>query len=227
LTTATVRAPLRQAFPDVFADLRQRILALELLPGSPLLRSDLQGQYGVSSTPVRDALIRLQEEGLVEIYPQSRTLVSRIDLDQARQAQFLRSSVEQNLVHHLAKAPPPRLIETLNHLVRLQEERVAQQDLPAFTMLDQSLHRALFEAAGLLRVFGVIRRESIHIDRLRSLHLPLQDKVAQILRDHRRIIDAIEATAPEEARQAMADHLSQSIAMGAELRDKHPDYFKP
>lgn len=227
MTTALVRAPLRQAFPDVFADLRQRILALELPPGSPLLRSDLQGQYGVSSTPVRDALLRLQEEGLVEIYPQSRTLVSRIDLDQARQAQFLRSSVEQNLVHHLAKAPPPRLIETLNHLVRLQEERVAQQDLPAFTMLDQSLHRALFEAAGLLRVFGVIRRESIHIDRLRSLHLPLQDKVAQILRDHRRIIDAIEATAPEEARQAMADHLSQSIAMGAELRDKHPDYFKP
>lgn len=209
---------------DLFGDLRRRIVELDLLPGAPLSRSDLQRHYGVSSTPIRDALLKLQEEGLVEIYPQSRTLISRIDLDQARQAQFLRSSVEQNVVHHLALAPNAALIATLNHIVSLQEDRA--RDLPAFTALDQTFHRSLFEAADLLEVFQVIRRESMHIDRLRALHLLREDKVNRILVDHRRIVAAISAGDPKEARSAMADHLSQSIALGAEMRAEHPDYFK-
>lgn len=226
MANATASSLLRQASPDVFADLRRRILTLELHPGAPLSRAELQQHYGVSSTPVRDALLRLQEEDLVEIYPQSRTLVSRIDLDQARQAHFLRSSVEQNLVAQLANAPASVLVATLGNILRLQEERAAQGDLPGFTTLDQSFHHSLFEAAGLLGLFAMIRRESIHIDRVRALHLPVEDKAAAVLADHRAIIDTIARGEPQLARAAMQRHLSQSIALGAELRAAHPDHFR-
>ena len=60
----------RQAAPQVFERLRKLITSLALPPGSPLSRNSLAEQFGVSSTPIRDALMRLEEEGLVEVFPQ-------------------------------------------------------------------------------------------------------------------------------------------------------------
>jgi DNA-binding GntR family transcriptional regulator len=92
----------RQAAPQVFERLRDLIISLELPPGSPLSRIILAKQFGVSSTPIRDALMRLDEEGLVEVYPQHATVVSRIDTERAQQAHFLRQSLELEIVRTLA-----------------------------------------------------------------------------------------------------------------------------
>src|SRR6185312_1845819 len=75
----------RHAAPQVFEHLREMILSLELPPGMHLSRADLASRFGVSQTPVRDALLRLGEEGLVDIFPQHATVVSAIDLTAARQ----------------------------------------------------------------------------------------------------------------------------------------------
>src|SRR5258708_22676417 len=64
----------RQAAPQVFERLRSMIISLDLPPGSPLSRAALAGQFGVSSTPIRDALMRLGEEGLVEGVPPYATV---------------------------------------------------------------------------------------------------------------------------------------------------------
>src|SRR5258705_13329177 len=84
----------RQAAPQVFERLRGMIISLELPPGSPLSRAALAGQFGVSSTPIRDALMRLEEEGLVDVFPQYATVVSRGDGRLAHQAHFLRQAGE-------------------------------------------------------------------------------------------------------------------------------------
>lgn len=219
-------APSTQHFAHQIAeDLRQRIVSLELAPGHSLSRKELQDHYGVSSTPVRDVLLKLQEDGLVEIFPQSRSLVSLIDLEQARQAHFLRSSVERALVIQLAHQPDPVLINVLENILLLQKNS-AQSDLATFAALDQRFHRELFISAGMMHVYGVIRRESMHIDRIRALHLPVGGKVVQILGDHRSIIDGLKAGDPDRAAQAMTLHLSQSIAIAGDLRDKMPAYFR-
>ena len=70
----------RQAAPQVFERLRDMIVSLLLPPGSSLSRAALAAQFGVSSTPIRDALMRLEEEGLVDVFPQHATVVSRIDV---------------------------------------------------------------------------------------------------------------------------------------------------
>src|SRR5688500_15793647 len=85
------RAP---AAHQAYEDLRARILSLALEPGTALSRPSLAESYGVSQTPVRDAFLKLQQEGLVDIYPQSRTTVTKIDISQARETQFLRTSIE-------------------------------------------------------------------------------------------------------------------------------------
>ncbi|RJE84949.1 GntR family transcriptional regulator [Paracoccus onubensis] len=209
---------------EIRADLRRRIIALELPPGTALSRQQLQEQYTLSSTPIRDALLQLQEEGLVAIQPQSRTCVTLIDGEQARQAHFLRSTIEREIASRLARTAGPELHTTLDRLIRLQED-VSRHDLYLFAQLDQEFHEELFIAAGLEHVHDAIRRESIHIDRIRALHLPLGDKTARILDEHRRIAEALRTGSAEQAGTAMTQHLSQSIGMAAELRRLHPNYF--
>src|ERR1700716_1775851 len=96
----------RQAAPQVFERLRGLIISLALPPGSPLSRAGLAEQFGVSSTPIRDALMRLEEEGLVDVFPQYATVVSRIDIGLAQQAHFLRQALELEIVKGLALKHP-------------------------------------------------------------------------------------------------------------------------
>src|SRR6195952_4744305 len=104
----------RQAAPQVFERLRSMIISLDLPPGSPLSRAALAGQFGVSSTPIRDALMRLEEEGLVEVFPQYATAVSRIDIGLAQQAHFLRLALELEIVKALALNHTAPLLDQLN-----------------------------------------------------------------------------------------------------------------
>src|ERR1700751_3721249 len=112
----------RQAAPQVFEGLGGMIMALELPPGSPLSRTTLAGQFGVSSTPIRDALMRLEEEGLVEVFPQYATVVSRIDVGLAQQAHFLRQALELEIVKALAQQHGDALVGQLNGTIALQQK---------------------------------------------------------------------------------------------------------
>ena len=107
--------------PGVRRSCADMILSLKLAPGTALSRLRLQAQFGVSSTPIRDALMRLEEAGLVEVFPQSGTIVSLIDVALARQAQFLRRAIEQEVVRMLAAAPDAALVDRLAAVIDEQK----------------------------------------------------------------------------------------------------------
>src|SRR5579885_64753 len=136
VTTASART--RGGAGYVFMTLRQEIIALTLAPGAVLSRSELQDRFGLSSTPVSDALLRLQEEGLVEVFPQHATVVSPIDLEKAQQGQFLRRSIESEVVRVLASKPDRSVIERLNGLIRQQSAFARLGEYDAFTAADQA-----------------------------------------------------------------------------------------
>lgn len=105
-TETTLPVDRRLSLPQqVYADIRRRIVALELLPNTPLSRAELSANYQISQTPLREALQRLSEEGLVATYPQSRTEVRRIDVAEIFEAQFLRTAIEVEVVARLAGDP--------------------------------------------------------------------------------------------------------------------------
>src|SRR5258706_2131012 len=112
----------RQAAPQVFERLRSMIISLDLPPGSPLSRAALAGQFGVSSTPIRDALMRLEEEGLVEVFPQYATVVSRIDIGLAQQAHFLRQALELEIVKGVALEHSDQVVGELSSTITLQQK---------------------------------------------------------------------------------------------------------
>ena len=215
----------RHAAPQVLDDLRRKIICLELLPRAVLSRLDLQAAYGVSSTPVRDALIKLQEEGLVEIYPQHATLVAPIDLAQARQAHFMRRAIEIEIVRLMAKAPDKSFCAVLRRHIEEQEIFAQRQSVERFAEADLAFHWTLYEAAQVPDLWGQVRRFSGHIDRIRHLDLPAEGKMARIITDHKVIVTALEQGDSEAAEIAVRDHLSRSIALTGRMKSKNPDYF--
>ena len=170
--------------------------------------------------------MRLDTMGLVEVFPQSKTVVSLINVPLARQAQFLRRSIEQEAVRVLAQAPDDALVETLRATIDEQSARAKEEDFERFNELDLEFHKLLYDAAGVPDLWTLVRSRSGHIDRIRRLHLPIGDKAAQIVRDHSAIVNAIAKGQPDLAQSELRDHLSRSLAFSDELRARFPDYFK-
>ncbi|MFT3718436.1 GntR family transcriptional regulator [Pseudorhodoferax sp.] len=214
----------RLATPQVLETLREAIVSLELAPGAALARAELAAHFGVSQTPVREALLRLHEEGLVDVFPQHATLVSRIDLTAARQAHFLRRSIELELVRELALQTPAGLVDALRGQIALQQALAEAQHYGEFVGADRRFHQLLYEAGGMPALHGLVARVSGHVDRLRRLHLPTAGKTASILRDHRAIADAIAAGDPQAAQEALRRHLSGTLSSVEAIRRQYPDY---
>jgi GntR family transcriptional regulator, rspAB operon transcriptional repressor len=216
----------RQAAPQVFARLRGLITALTLPPGAPLSRTALATEFGLSSTPIRDALMRLAEEGLVEVFPQHATLVSRIDVRQAQQAHFLRQALELEIVRMLALKPDVALSGDLDELIARQRRSAREGDLEAFIAADDDFHARLYAAADKQDLWMLVRSRSGHIDRLRRLHLPSPGRAQNIMRHHRLIAQAIGDRKPDEAQTHLRTHLSGTLGELAAIRSRHPDYLR-
>jgi GntR family transcriptional regulator, rspAB operon transcriptional repressor len=212
--------------PQVFEVLRDRIISLTLAPGTILHRNELQDEFALSSTPIRDALMRLADEGLVEIKPQSATRVSLIDVTLARQAQFLRRAVEQEAVRILAERADKGFVAVLERNIAEQKRHADAGEIDAFYAADWALHRLLYELAGAPDLWSLVRQRSGHIDRIRRLHLPAAGKMQQIVADHEKFIRAIAAGDAAAAQTHMRDHLSRSLSLSQELQDQNPTYFQ-
>ena len=216
----------RQAAPQVCDQLRTRILSMELVPGTVLSRVDLQSAFGLSSTPIREALQLLAAEGLVDIFPQHATLVAPIDLTQAKQTQFLRRSIELEIVRHLALTPDRAFLSALEESLKEQEFIASRKDLDRFMATDLAFHRLTYEAAGVPDLWSMLRRQTGHIDRIRRLNLPSAGKVEQILADHMALFNAIADGNAGDAQGVLRGHLSRSLSLTGEMRLQHPGYFR-
>ncbi|PZX11211.1 DNA-binding GntR family transcriptional regulator [Palleronia aestuarii] len=210
----------------IYDDLRQRILSLELPPGTNLLRADLARHYDVSVTPLRDALQKLEADGLVRIYPQSRTLVTRIDEALVHEGHFLRRALETEVVRHLAKGEASETVERARSVVALQRSLQDERgQLRLFQELDEHFHRTLFDGLGRSALHDLIRSRAGHLDRVRRLQTHSPEKIQDILRGHDAILEAISAGDEDAAMAAMRDHLFKEPDWVQEFRAMHVDYF--
>ena len=216
----------RQAAGQVGDVLRARILSLELVPGTLLSRQALQAEFGLSSTPIRDALLQLADEGLVDIFPQHATLVAPIDVAQARQTQFLRRSLELEIVRDLALREDRSFLNDLEESLKEQEFIASRNDLDRFNAADLSFHQLTYQAAGVPDLWTFLRRQTGQIDRIRRLHLPSAGRVEQILADHSALVAAIAARDSVTAQEVLRGHLSRSLSLTGEMRREHPAYFR-
>jgi DNA-binding GntR family transcriptional regulator len=217
----------RNATTQVFEHLRAQIVSLAIQPGAVLDRPQLSEYFSLSLSPIREALLRLEEEKLVDIYPQHQTRVRAIDLASARQAHFLRLSVELEIVWVLAQAPNPLLEKALLDMVARQRACLDAGDLESFTAIDMEIHRRLYEEAALPDLWATMRSRSGNLDRLRRLHLPLNGKAKSILAEHAGIARCIGRGDAAGAQASVRTHLSGTLAALEALRARFPEMILP
>ncbi len=206
--------------------LREQIVSLALPPGTALSRNELAARYGVSQTPVRDALMRLQQEGLVDVFAQAATRVSRINLRAARQAHLLRKGIELELVRDIALEQDQEVLARLQAMIHEQSHNVQAKDFAAFTLADHAFHESMYLAADIPELWKLVRSRSGHIDRLRRLHLPVLGKMQRVLSDHQALVAALVSGSVARAQDALRLHLSGTLAQAGEIRSLHPDFFE-
>lgn len=226
---AAVRPALdrRQAIaPQIHQILRERIVALEWAPRRQLSRAEIADSFGVSQTPVREALLRLETDGLILVWPQSRTEVAPIDVVRVRETIFLRRALELEVALTLATLRPAADLGAARTVLD-EQRRLADDDagLARFMALDRDFHRTLFELAGQGALHALLVERSADLDRVRRLHLPLRGKRLAILADHQAIVDTIAAGEPMAVMAAVRHHLSGTAGTLDELVARHPAYF--
>lgn len=206
--------------------LRSEILTLDLAPKQRLSEADLSQQLGVSRTPVREALIRLAEEGLVDILPQRGSFVAPIRVAEVQEAQFIRSALECGIVERAAKSATLALTHHLEDLLGRQERAIATEDRSGFLALDEAFHQALSDHCDLPHARKIVQTVKGQLDRVRYLSLPDKQHLATLLAQHRAITAAVSEGDAKSARSCMQTHLEEVFGSIEVLTREHPEFFE-
>jgi len=218
------RAPIS---PQIYERLRQAVTTLAMLPSESLSEQDLAKKLGVSRTPVREALIRLADEGLIDVLPQRGSFVAPIRIADVEEAQFIRETLEVAVARRLAQSRSEEFLELVRANLRRQEQAVRDDDHDLFLELDEAFHRSFCDAAGLPKSWRVIKTVKLQMDRVRYLSLPQAGHLSFILAQHQAIFEAIAKKRPDLAAERMTQHLQEILRTIQKLVAERPGLFGP
>ena len=194
----------------VYNDLREKILSLTLKPGTELSFTNLKPLYNVSISPIRDALKHLENEGLVEIRPQSGTSVALIDMAKVRDERFRRLYLELGAVEKaFDRGISKQLISQWEDNIAKQKDAFACRDTITFLELDNSMHRLLFEACGHEKVFDSMLATSGNYHRIRMVSYLFDEIFSNTIDQHITILNALKANSIDMVTQLERNHISK------------------
>ncbi|EJT01018.1 GntR family transcriptional regulator [Rhizobium sp. CCGE 510] len=209
----------------IYERLHANIVSLRMPPGMSLQEKRIADDFGVSRTPVREALLRLSEGGLVDIYPQSGTVVSRVPVSAIPEAVVVRKALEGTTVEAAALTATAADIARLDAAIARQRAHAATGNSSSFHDEDESFHETIAQIAGYPGIWAILKTVKVQIDRARRLTLPVLGRMDTVVHEHMIIRDALAAHDATAARNAMIHHLSAVIPDVDELRARYPDYF--
>lgn len=215
----------RPAAGQIVEHLRNAIVRLELPPGRMLSESDLAERCGVSRTPVREALIKLTQQGFIEVRPQRGTFITKIKPQELLEARFIREAIETAVIDRVVGRLDKPAVARCKSLLEAQRAAAAAVDIYAFHRADDAFHSALAEATGFARVGGMIESEKALMDRVRILSLKKTPPFKRLIAQHKAILDAVVAGDRDKALAQMRSHLREVLTTLPQASRDHPEYF--
>lgn len=209
----------------IYSELRMELVSMQRRPGEAISEAEIALSYGVSRTPVREAILKLSDEGLLEIYPQSGIFVSRIPIAALPEAIIIRKALEETTARLAAEHATTSQILSLRSVLERQREANAARDSDAFHQADELFHATIASVAGHPGIWKFIQQVKVHVDRYRLLTLPQLGRMAKVIGEHEAVVTAIEAHDPERARQAMENHLESLLENISATQHINPGYF--
>jgi GntR family transcriptional regulator, rspAB operon transcriptional repressor len=216
--------PRRQVSAQVYDALRKAIVSLRLPPGSSISENRICRHIGVSRTPVREAIIRLVEDELIEVFPQKGSFVAPIKLSAVRENHFSRKALELAVLRRAAQTWSAIHGSKSRYIVERQAAALGAEDLDDFHALDEAFHRSFCVAAGLEGVWSTIQIIKARVDRVHRLSA-VQGRLPLVITEHGAILDALDAGDADGALERLEYHLEQAPTMLEMLIGKHEKYF--
>ena len=187
--------------------IRRKIVYLDYKPGEKLGVKQLCDDLDMGRTPVREALVRLAQEGLVRTVPQSGTYVSPINLTLAESACYIREHLEKQVIVECCARATSAGVEQLDRAIALQEKAMAEGDRIGFFLSDNLMHRMIFSIACRSTVWSWLEETNADLERFRWLRAATQTLDNQeIVNEHKQIRRAIAGRDPIEASFLVSKH---------------------
>lgn len=210
----------------VYETVKQQIINWELEPGTKISEKEFASKLEVSRTPVREAFLKLAQEELLGIYPQSGTVVSKVDLELVEEGRFVREKIERALIQEVCESFGEEKLFRLETNITMQELCLEKGSYHRLFELDEEFHRLFFEGCNKLRTWKVVRQMNIHFDRLRVLRLAANSDWDIVVSQHRRIFEYISKREVALAEEEITSHLKLVNLEKEALKESYPGYFK-
>lgn len=210
--------PLRDV---VFNTLRQAILKGELEPGERLMEIQLAERLGVSRTPIREAIRKLELEGLVLMVPRKGAEVAKISEKSLRDVLEVRRSLEELAIELACQRMTEDDIEELEKAQKAFAEAVACKDVMLMAEADEAYHDIIYKGTCNNRLVQILNNLREQMYRYRLEYIKDADKRQILLIEHDNILKAMKARHVAEAKAAMREHIdNQEITVSKNIKEK-------
>lgn len=217
--------PIQKA-EQIYGLLREAIVRLAMVPGAAISEKELCAQFGVSRTPVREALKRLVDEDLVDVFPHSGTYVSKISYEVAEEGFVIRRALEIESIRRATQFVTDPQIARLDALIAEMRDILRRDALSDYIVVDDAFHSTIAEISRYPRMWKFINLVKAHLDRMRQLSAPVPGHLAEVTEQHAAIVRALERRNADQAELAMKIHLDASFAVMSAMYEDGK-FFKP
>ena len=209
----------------VYRTLRDKIVSMELEPGTIISTQEIADSMSVSRTPVREAFIRLQREELLDVAPQRSTMVSKINMDRVYQERFIREALEIEAMQKFVEVATAESLNRMRRNIEKQYAAIAEQRYIDFLELDNAFHQAAFTETHEDLGRSIVQQMNGHYDRIRLISAWEGQIVSAAMQEHERYVDYIERKDTARARKLLRTHLQALRVQEEILLTNWSEYF--
>jgi DNA-binding GntR family transcriptional regulator len=212
----------RPVADQVYDALKHAIVTVRLLPGTSISENRMCRHFGVSRTPVRSAVVRLAEEGLIDVYPQQGSFVAPIRLASVRDSHFIRKHLELAVLRDAARLWTPAKSRAARAIIASQEAAIAAGDADLFHQEDERFHQAFSLFADREGVWSTILVAKARLGRFVRL-FGKPERLPFVIEEHLGILDALDAGDAALATARLDSHLDKVF----DMLDAMPEQYRP
>ena len=211
----------------VYNILKDNIINAYLKPGSQVSEQELADKLEVSRTPVREALIHLHQEELVEIIPQKGTYISKINEQSVEESRYMRQILEVEITKLATKEFPEAQLFLLEENLNSQELCLRQKNYDKLFQYDNEFHKIIYEGMNKMRIWNSIQNISGQLNRVRVLGLALDSEEiwSLVVNEHKEILNKIKGHEEIGLEEILIKHLKRGRAHIKEIKKQNSEYF--
>lgn len=206
--------PLRD---QIYQYIRGLIVSGQLRPGESINEVAIAEQLGVSRTPVREAVKRISDEGLVNVFAQTGTFVAKISLKELEEAYVIRNALEMESARRAAAKLTAAHSELLEDNIVAHELAISRKKFGEAIRLDDVFHRTIAEINDFQMLWRAVDISKAQMDRGRYMSIPKPGYGEITIQQHRLILKALQRHDGAAAAAAMREHLNTSLRNALEV----------